>query len=313
MIPSCNEVVAAYMRVKQYVHATPVLTSSFLNISSGAGLFFKCENFQRMGAFKMRGAIHAMLQLTDEEKQRGVVTHSSGNFAQAVSLAARELGITAHIVMPENSPLVKKEGVEAYGGIITESEATVVSREAEAERIRQQTGAVFLHPSNDINVILGQSTAAYELLLKHPDLDFILVPVGGGGLLAGTALAVNCLSKRCKIIGAEPFAADDAFRSLQSGTIERNETSDTIADGLRTTLGDKNFPIIKKLVSEIVRVEETEIVAAMRLLWERMKLVVEPSGAVPLAALLREKERFKGKKGGIILSGGNVDLNNLPF
>jgi threonine dehydratase len=215
--------------------------------------------------------------------------------------------------MPENAPLVKKEAVKAYGGIITESGSTITSREEEAERIMQQTGAVFLHPSNDMNVILGQSTAAYELLLKHPDLDLILVPVGGGGLIAGTALAANCLSERCKIIGAEPFAADDAFRSLQSGTIEGNETSDTIADGLRTTLGDTNFPIIKTLVSEIIRVEEAEIVAAMRLLWERMKLVIEPSSAVPLAALLREKERFKGKRVGIILSGGNIDLSRLPF
>jgi threonine dehydratase len=266
-----------------------------------------------MGAFKMRGAVNAILQLSPAQQKKGVVTHSSGNFAQALSLAARSLGVPAYIVMPSNAPLVKKEAVRGYGGIITESQPILEAREATATQIQLQTGATFIHPSNDIDVILGQGTAALELLEEKPDLNFIFAPVGGGGLVAGTALATHYHSSPCLTIGAEPFEADDAYRSLQSGTIEANKTAHTIADGLKTQLGDKNFPIIQQYVSEIIRVEEQEILAAMKLIWERMKIIVEPSCAVPLAALLREKERFKSKRIGIILSGGNVDLKNLPF
>ncbi|WP_313114149.1 pyridoxal-phosphate dependent enzyme [Aequorivita sediminis] len=313
MIPSQREVEEAYRRVKPYVHNTPVLKSSFLNKFSGAEIYFKCENFQRMGAFKMRGAVNAILQLTEAQKRAGVVTHSSGNFAQALSLAAKILGVNAYIVMPKNAPQVKKDAVIGYGGIITESESTTIAREQQAERIQKETAATFIHPSNDKNVILGNATSALELLKTHQDLDYLFAPVGGGGLISGTSLAVKYFGKNCKTIGGEPYEVDDAFRSLQTGKIELNETTNTIADGLKTSLGDVNFPIIKNLVSEIIRVEEIEIISAMKFIWERLKIVVEPSSAVALAALLRERERFQNKKIGIIISGGNVDLKNLPF
>ncbi|WP_339699317.1 pyridoxal-phosphate dependent enzyme [uncultured Marixanthomonas sp.] len=313
MIPSKEEVVATYTRVKPFVHQTPVLTSSLLNKLAEAKLYFKCENFQKTGAFKMRGAINAIQQLSEAQKQAGVVTHSSGNFAQALSLAAKNLNVKAYIVMPSNAPQVKKDAVLEYGGIITESEPTLDAREKEANRIQKETGATFIHPSNNTDVILGQGTAAMELLSKHQDLDYILTPVGGGGLIAGTALAAHYGAEKCRVIGGEPYEADDAWRSLQTGKIETNETANTVADGLRTNLGDKNFHIINKLVTEIIRVEETEIINAMRLIWERMKIVVEPSSAVPLAAVLRKKIIFENKKIGIIISGGNVDLKNLPF
>ncbi|MEW7290705.1 pyridoxal-phosphate dependent enzyme [Aquimarina sp. 2304DJ70-9] len=300
-------------RIKPYIHKTPVLTSRLLNKISEADLYFKCENFQRMGAFKMRGAANAILQLSKERQAKGVVTHSSGNFAQALSLAAQSLEVKAYIVMPSNAPQVKKDAVKGYGGIIIECLPTLEDREQTAARIEQEKGATFIHPSNDLDVILGQGTAAIELLENHPDLNYILTPIGGGGLIAGTALTANFYGNHCKVIGGEPFEVDDAFRSLQSGKIEHNETTNTIADGLKTQLGDINFPIIKKHVTKIIRVEENEIISAMRLIWERMKIIIEPSCAVPFAALLREKEYFKNKKVGIILSGGNVDLEKLPF
>ncbi|MFT5764123.1 MAG: threonine dehydratase [Saprospiraceae bacterium] len=302
-----------YDRIKPFIHRTPVLSSAQLNELIGAEIYFKCENFQKMGAFKMRGAVNAILNLTPEQQQKGVVTHSSGNFAQAVSLAAKNIGIPAYIVMPSTAPEVKKEAVKGYGGQITICEPTIEARQANADRISEEKGASFLHPSNDIEVILGQGTAAIELLEDYPDLAYIFVPIGGGGLIAGTALATHYFGNNCITIGGEPLEADDAYRSLQSGKIETNKTINTIADGLRTELGDNNFPVIQKYVDRIIRVEETEIVAAMRLIWERMKIIVEPSSAVPFAALLREKESFAGKKIGIILSGGNVDLGNLPF
>jgi len=313
MTPTQKDVEGACERVKPYVHRTPVLSSTLLNELSEAELYFKCENFQKMGAFKMRGALNAILQLTDEEKLNGVVTHSSGNFAQAVSLAARTLGLKAYIVMPDNAPEVKRAAVEAYGGIITICTPTIEAREAASNRIKRETGATLLHPSNQMEVILGNATAAVELLEEQPDLDYIITPVGGGGLIAGTALAAKYFGKACEVIGGEPAQADDAYRSLQSGTIEKNETANTIADGLRTTLGDINFPIIKQEVQEIIRVEEAEIIDAMRLVWERLKIVIEPSSAVPVAAILREKQNYQNKKIGIIVSGGNIDVMNLPF
>lgn len=299
--------------IKPHIHHTPVLKSRLINEIAGTELFFKCENFQRAGAFKMRGAIAAILNLREEDREKGVVTHSSGNFAQAVSLAAKSLGIPAYIVMPSSAPEVKKAAVKTYGGEIHICPPTLKDREEAAEKIVKETGATFLHPSNQLDVIYGQGTAAIELLKEKPDLEVIITPVGGGGLLAGAALAVNYFGNNCSCIGAEPFEVDDAYRSLKSGKIETNDTTNTIADGLKTQLGDKNFPLIKKYVSEIIRVEEDEIVSAMRLIWERMKIIVEPSSAVALAAVLREKEKFKGKKVGIIISGGNVDLSNLPF
>ncbi|MUU78890.1 pyridoxal-phosphate dependent enzyme [Winogradskyella endarachnes] len=305
--------IQTHNRIKPFIHKTPVLTSKLLDEIAGCNLFFKCENFQKMGAFKMRGAANAILSLSDEERQRGVVTHSSGNFAQAVSLAAQKLGVKAYIVMPKNAPQVKKNAVKTYGGEIIECESTPQAREAMANKIKEEKGASFLHPSNQDEVIYGNATAAMELLEEHPNLDVIITPVGGGGLLAGTALAVNQFVPNCKIIGAEPMEVDDAYRSLKSGKIEKNESTNTIADGLKTYLGDRNFPIIKTLVDKIIRVEEQEIKEAMQLIWERMKIIVEPSSAVAFAAVLKNKEEFKNKSVGIIISGGNVDLKNLPF
>ena len=313
VLPTKDELEAVHRGIIPFIHRTPVLGSTLLDELSGTQLFFKCENFQRMGAFKMRGAQNALLQLSEDERKAGVVTHSSGNFGQAVALAAKNLGVKAYIVMPSNAPEVKKSAVQQYGGEITECEPTLRAREATSTEIQQATGATFLHPSNQMEVILGNATAAMELLEDQSDLDYIFTPVGGGGLIAGTALAAHHFGKGCKVIGGEPFEADDAWRSLQSGKIESNETANTIADGLRTELGDVNFPIIKSLVPEIIRVTETEIVEALKLIWERMKIIVEPSCAVPFAALLSEKERFKNKKIGILISGGNVDLGNLPF
>lgn len=300
-------------RIKPFIHNTPVLTSRLINEIAGADLYFKCENFQRMGAFKMRGAANAIMQLTDEQKQNGVVTHSSGNFAQALSLSAQSLGVKAYIVMPNSAPKVKKEAVKAYGGILIECESTLEARERESDRIVKEHGATFIHPSNDDHVILGQGTACKELLELQPNLDYVVTPVGGGGLIAGTALAAHYFGNHCKTIGGEPFEVDDAYRSLQSGKIETNTTTNTIADGLKTQLGDRNFPIIQKYVNEIVRVTEEEIIAAMRLIWERLKIVCEPSSAVALAAVLKKKDKFQDKKVGIIISGGNVDLSHLPF
>ncbi len=308
-----QKLIDTYQRIQKYIHRTPVLSSTLLNEIAGASVYFKCENFQKMGAFKMRGAANAILCLTDEERSKGVVTHSSGNFAQAVSLAAKSLGVKAYIVMPENAPDVKKAAVKGYGGQITLCESTITKREAVADEIAESTGATLLHPSNDEDVILGQGTAAMELLEEHPNLDVIMAPVGGGGLLAGTALAAHYFGNNCITIAGEPMVVDDAYRSLISGKIETNETTNTVADGLRTNLGDVNFPIIQQHVERIIRVEEDEIIAALRLIWERMKIIVEPSSAVPFAALLKEKEKFANQKAGIILSGGNVDIKNLPF
>ncbi len=261
----------------------------------------------------MRGATNAILQLSDEQRSNGVVTHSSGNFAQALSLAAKSLGVKSYIVMPTSAPQIKKDAVLEYGGKIIECDPTLEARNAAAKKLEIETGATFVHPSNNVNVIIGQGTACMELLEEQPDLDFVIVPVGGGGLIAGTALAAHFFGNKCKVIGSEPFAVDDAYRSLHSGKIELNKTTNTIADGLKTNLGDKNFPMIRKYVNSIIRVTEEEIIEAMRLVWERMKIIIEPSSAVALAAVLREKEKFKGKKVGIIISGGNVDLKKLPF
>ena len=308
-----NDIIEAHNRIAPYIHNTIVVTSSILNEMTGAKLYFKCENFQKMGAFKMRGATNAILQLSKEQQQKGVVTHSSGNFAQALALAAKNIGVKAYIVMPSNAPQVKKNAVKAYGGIITECEPTLEARETTANKIQQEKGATFVHPFNDFNVILGNASAGKELLEKHPDLDYIIAPVGGGGLISGTALSAQVFGNNCKVIGAEPQNVDDAYRSLKSGKIETNITTNTIADGLKTTLGDITFAIISNYVEKIITVTEEEIIAAMQLLWERMKIVVEPSSAVTLAAVLKSKKEFENKKVGLILSGGNVDLKHLPF
>ncbi|MFY0603019.1 MAG: threonine/serine dehydratase [Flavobacteriaceae bacterium] len=313
MIPTKEQLLKARAIVEPYTHATPVLTSQLLNDMVGAEVYFKCENFQKMGAFKMRGAVHKIMNLTKEQRSRGVVTHSSGNFGQAVALSAKNLGVKAYVVMPSNAPQVKKDAVRSYGGVITECEATIAARERETQRIEEETGATFMHPSNDMDVILGNSTAAAELLEAESDLDYIFSPIGGGGLIAGTALAAHHFGNQCKTIGGEPMEADDAYRSLLSGMIETNQTAHTIADGLRTYLGDQNFPIIQQLVTQIIRVEEQEIIEAMQLIWERMKIIIEPSSAVAFAAVLKNKEQFLGKSIGLIVSGGNIDVRNLPF
>jgi len=308
-----NFLIQVHNRVKPYIHKTPVLSSQLINEIAGCSVYFKCENFQKMGAFKMRGAANAILNLSEEERQKGVTTHSSGNFAQALSLAANKIGIDAFIVMPENAPEVKKKAVRGYKGNIIESGPLPKDREEMSIKVKEETGATFIHPSNDDDVIHGQGTAAIELLEEQPKLDYIFTPVGGGGLMAGTALAVKHFSDKCKVIGGEPKNADDGYRSLQTGKIEYNESTNTIADGLRTNFGDRNFPIIKDEVERIILVEEDEIIEAMRLVWERMKIIIEPSSAVAFAALLKEKEQFKNKEVGIIISGGNVDVTNLPF
>lgn len=299
--------------IRPHIHRTTVLTSSQLNQMAGCELYFKCENFQKMGAFKMRGATYAISQLSEEARSKGVVTHSSGNFAQALSLAAQSLGVKAYIVMPENAPSVKIAAVKGYGGEVVLCPSTMQAREATSTIIQHKTGATFIHPSNDAHVITGQGTVAKELLEDYPDLDLIVSSVGGGGLIGGTVLAAEAHRKKVRIIGAEPAAADDAYRSLKSGQIETNTTTNTIADGLKTMLGDINFPLIQRGVEEIIRVEEEEIISAMKLIWERMKIIVEPSCSITLAAVLKKKELFSKKRVGLLISGGNVDLTKLPF
>ncbi len=300
-------------RIKPFIHRTPVMSSKLINEIAGVEIYFKCENFQKMGAFKMRGATNAILQLSETEREFGVATHSSGNFAQALALAAKMQGIKAYVVMPSNAPEIKKTAVKGYGGEVIECIPTLEARETTLNEVVNKTGAIFLHPYNDYQVIEGQGTAAMELIEEYDDLDAIFTPVGGGGLLAGTAMAAHHFSPKTKVIAGEPMGADDAWQSLQKGEIVPQTNPQTIADGLLTSLGDKTFPIIKEYVEEIIRVDEKEIIAAMRLIWERMKLIVEPSSAVALAALLKNKKKYKGQKIGIILSGGNVQLSKLSF
>lgn len=303
----------AYQRVQQAAHRTPVLTSQTLNQMVGAQLFFKCENFQKVGAFKFRGATNAVMALSAQERQRGVATHSSGNHAQALALAARQQGIPAWIVMPKTAPEVKRQAVAGYGAEIILCEPTLEARESTLARVVEKTGAIFIHPYNDERVILGQSTAARELLEDVRDLSAILAPVGGGGLLSGTALAAHYFSPGTRVIGAEPKGADDAYRSFTSGVLQPSVQPQTMADGLLTSLGDKTFAIIREYVDDILTVDETAIVAAMRLIWERMKIIIEPSCAVPFAAVQAYADQFQGQRVGIILTGGNVDLTRLPF
>ena len=313
VIPTKHQFDTIYRNVQPHVHRTPIHTSQILNEITGTSLYFKCENFQKMGAFKMRGAIAALSMLSASQKKAGVVTHSSGNFAQALSLAAKKLNIPAYIVMPTNAPKVKIAAVTYYGGNITMVPATLKDREAGAAKIIKETGATFIHPSNDLHVILGQGTAAKELLEDYPNLDILTTPVGGGGLLAGTAVATHYYSTSCNVIGTEPANVDDAYRSFISGSLQQNTHTNTIADGLRTQLGNINFPIIQNWVQDMLLATEDEIIQAMKLIWQYLKIVIEPSSAVPLAAIIANKTYFKNKHTGIIISGGNVDINNLPF
>jgi len=311
--PTMEEIRDASERIQSFVHRTPVFTCKSLNSMCDAEIFFKCENFQKVGAFKIRGATNAVFSLPLEEVSRGVATHSSGNHAAALALAARWRGVKAYVIMPENAPRVKKEAVAGYGAEIIFCKPTLQAREEGLARVVERTGAVFIHPYNDYRVIAGQGTVALEFCREVPELDLIMTPVGGGGLLSGTALAVSAISPGTAVIAAEPDGADDAHRSLLAGRIVPCDHPNTIADGLRTSLGDLTFPIIKKYVRAIVTVSEEGIVSAMRHIWERMKIIVEPSAAVPLGALLTKREEVAGKRIGIILSGGNVDLSNLPW
>ena len=303
---------AAHGRIRDKIHRTPVLTSRQLDEACGAQLFFKCENFQKVGAFKARGATNAVFSLSASEAARGVATHSSGNHAAALARAARLRGVAAHIVMPSNSSAVKQAAVRGYGGQVILSAPTLQAREEACARVLAETGAAFIHPYNDYRVMAGQGTAALELLEDVPDLDLILAPVGGGGLLCGTAIAAKGLQPGIQVVAAEPEQADDARRSFQEGRIIPAQAN-TIADGLRTSLGELNFPIIRANVDDIVTVSEAAIVAAMRQIWTTMKIIIEPSSAVPYAAIAEKKFAVAGRRVGIILTGGNVDLDALPW
>jgi len=312
-IPVFADIEQAHIIVQKYAHRTPVLTSSSINKIVGGNLFFKCENLQKVGAFKFRGACNAVFSLSEHEAQKGVATHSSGNHAAALALAAKMRGIAAHIVMPNNSPEIKKKAVAGYGANITFCEPTLQARESTLARIVAETGATEIHPYNNFNVIAGQGTAAKELIEDAGDFDIIMAPVGGGGLLSGTALSTRYLLPDCKVIAAEPAGADDAFRSFHEKKIIPSVNPKTIADGLLTSLGERNFAIIIKNVDDIVTVSEDKIVEAMRMIWERMKIIIEPSSATALAVVLEKPDLFRSKRTGIILTGGNVDLTHLPF
>jgi threonine dehydratase len=312
-IPDIEDIREAEELISAFIHRTPVLTCATLNKVCDAELFFKCENFQKAGAFKIRGATNAVFRLSDDQASRGVATHSSGNHASAMALAARWRGISAYVVMPEDAPAVKRNAVAGYGARITSCKPTLEAREAGLREVLQHSGAVPIHPYNDYNIIAGQGTAALELCEDVPRLDLVMAPVGGGGLLSGTALAVTNLSPGTAVMAAEPSGADDAFRSLRAGKIIPVENPATIADGLRTSLGDLTFAVIRNHVASILTVGEEDIVRAMRLIWERMKIIVEPSAAVPLGALLSRRSEVPGRRIGIILSGGNLDLTGLPF
>lgn len=311
MAVDLDTIQAAHTRIKPFIHRTPVLTSAAIDDMAGARVFFKCENFQKVGAFKFRGATNAVRSLTDERARRGVVTHSSGNHAAALALAARQRGIPAYIVMPRTAPELKKRAVAGYGGRITFCEPTQAAREAAAAELLAATGGTLVHPYDDDAVIAGQGTAALELLDDVPDLDAVLTPVGGGGLLSGTAIAVHGVRPTARVIGCEPALADDAARSLKEGRLVPARPPATIADGLLTSLSERTFGIIRELVETIALAEEAEIVAALRTILERMKVVVEPSAAVPLAVLLNRPLGLAGKRVGIILSGGNLDVSRL--
>jgi threonine dehydratase len=313
MSMTLNDIREAAQRIHPYIHRTPVLTNLGLNAKVGAQVFLKCENMQKTGAFKFRGACNAVFSLTDQEASKGVCTHSSGNHAQALALAARLRGIPAYIVMPENAPSVKKKAVTGYGGLITFCAPTLEARETTLQTIYEETGANVVHPYNDVRVIAGQGTAALELLEEIPDLDVVLAPVGGGGLLSGTAVAATGIKKGIRVIAGEPEMADDAYRSMQSGTIVPSLKPRTIADGLLTSLGTLTFPVVREHVEQIVTVSERGIIDAMRFIWERAKIIIEPSAAVPVAVLWERKIDLTGLKVAVILSGGNVDLERLPW
>ena len=308
-----KEIELAHDRIRSFIHRTPILTNKSLNELSGASLYFKCENFQKVGAFKIRGATNTVEQLTQAEIEKGVVTTSSGNHGAALSMAVTRRGGKTKVVMPNNTPKIKVNNVERNGGEVVWCEPDQPSREKVLADLVENTGAIVVHPYNDERIVAGQGTCAKELMEDEPNLDMIVCPVSGGGLLSGTLLAAKAMKPEIVVYGAEPSEANDAFRSLQKGEIVANETIDTICDGLRAQIGTIPFPIIQKYVDGIITVTETEIIEAMKMVWERMKIIAEPSSVITLGALLKSKDKFSGKKVGLILSGGNVDLNQLPW
>ncbi|MBR9863610.1 MAG: pyridoxal-phosphate dependent enzyme [Rhodobacteraceae bacterium] len=316
-IPDFNDVLAARERVKPFIHRTPVLTSSYVNSLAGCEIFFKCENFQKAGAFKVRGASNAVFGLSGAEAKNGVCTHSSGNHALSLSYAAGRRGIPCNVVMPRTAPQAKKDAVRGYGGLITECEPSTTSREEVFAQVQAQTGGNFVHPYNDPRVIAGQGTCSLELLEQMEDfgggLDMVVAPIGGGGMISGTCLTLSRLAPDAQVIAAEPEQADDACRSFKAGHIIADDAPETVADGLKVPLKDLTWHFVKNHVSDILTASDPEIVDAMKLIWQRMKIVMEPSSAVPLAIILKNKDIFAGKRVGVIITGGNVDLARLPW
>jgi threonine dehydratase len=313
LIPTYDDVLAAHARIEPHIHRTPVLTSSYFNALTGAELFFKCENFQKAGAFKVRGASNAVFGLSDADAARGVATNSSGNHALSLSYAAGRRGIPCAVVMPRTAPQAKKDAVRGYGGTITECEPSTSSREEVFARVQAQTGADFVHPYNDPRVIAGQATCSRELMEQVDGLEQIIAPIGGGGMISGTCLTLSAIAPDVQIYAAEPEQADDAFRSLRAGHIIADDAPDTVADGLKVPLKDLTWHFVKSRVTDILTASEQEIIDAMRLTWARMKIVIEPSCAVPLATILKNPEVFRGRRVGVIITGGNVDLDKLPW
>lgn len=313
MIPTRQDIEAAHQRIQPFIHRTPVLTNKFINELTGANVYFKAENLQKIGAFKVRGGVNAALILPKNKLSKGLCTHSSGNHAQAIAYAAQILGTKAIIVMPHTANKLKLAAVRGYGAEVIFCEPTQKAREEAVEKVENETGANFIHPYNNYQVIEGQATAAKELISSIPEMDSLFVPVGGGGLLSGTCLAAKYFGKDIKVYAGEPELVNDAWQSIQQSTIAPATGNKTIADGLMTSLGSLTYPIIKDEVAGIITVSESEIISAMRLVWERMKIIIEPSSAVPLAALIKNASLFEGKQVGIIISGGNVDLDELPF
>jgi len=313
LIPTYDDVLAAHARIAPYIHRTPILTSSYLDALTGASLFFKCENFQKAGAFKVRGASNAVFGLTDADAARGVATHSSGNHALSLSYAAGRRGIPCAVVMPRSAPQAKKDAVRGYGGTITECEPSTTSREDVFARVQARTGADFVHPYNDPRVIAGQATCSRELMDQVQGLEQVIAPIGGGGMISGTCLTLSAIAPKVQIFAAEPKQADDAFRSLRAGHIIADDAPDTVADGLKVPLKDLTWHFVKSRVTDILTASEQEIIDAMRLTWARMKIVIEPSCAVPLATILKNADVFQGRRVGVIITGGNVDLDKLPW
>lgn len=312
-IPTYDDMLAAHDRIRPHIRRTPVRSSDYLNELAGAQLFFKCENFQEPGAFKVRGAANAVFSLSDEQAEKGVTTHSSGNHASCLSYAAKLRGIACNVVMPRTAPQAKKDTVRRYGGIITECEPSTTSREATFAEVQAATGGDFVHPYNDPRVIAGQGTCSREFIEQTGGLDMVVAPIGGGGMISGTCLTLSVLAPATRVIAAEPEQADDAFRSFKAGYIIADDAPKTIADGLLVPLRDLTWHFVKSHVSEIYTASETEIVAAMKLIWKHLRIVAEPSSAVPLATVLKHPQAFRNKRVGIIITGGNVDLDKLPW